>query len=440
MRAEISELIQRFPELQQIKLKKQILWENLECKQDDLTFPVRGVGKEIIDDATARLNRFKPLLREIFPELHDTNGQITSPITTISNMKETLQKFYNTKINGSILLKRDDLLPIAGSIKARGGFHEVLAFAENLALEHQLLKSIDDDYRNLSTEQAKELFNQYHICVGSTGNLGLSIGMISSALGFHVTVHMSQDAKEWKKDLLRQHGVKVVEHESDYSIAVENARKESEGDLKTYFVDDENSVKLFAGYSAAAAELKSQLDMLGIKVDETHHLNVYLPCGVGGGPGGITFGLKSLFGKNVSCYFAEPTHSPCMLLGLLTKLHHQISVQDFQLDNLTEADGLAVGTPSKFVGELMEDLLNGVYTISDEELLSLEYLLYDSEKIFLEPSALAGMKGPVHLSTTQENCTSATHIVWATGGSLVPEEMRQSLLNKGKRMFTEVNN
>lgn len=159
------------------------------------------------------------------------------------------------------------------------------------------------------------------------------------------------------------------------------------------------------------------------------------------GPGGVAFGLKLLYKNNVHCFFAEPTHSPCMLLGLMTGLHDKIAVQDIGIDNITDADGLAVGRPSGFVGKTIEPFLNGNYTVSDEELYRLLKELADKENINLEPSALAGMVGPVNVCKNEneylqkqqltETVKKGTHIVWGTGGSMVPEDVMNGYYKKG---------
>lgn len=404
-----------------------------------------GLTEADVADASARLTRFASYLRQAFPETASSGGIIESDIVPVSHLQQLLGERYNQVLAGSLWLKRDSHLPISGSIKARGGIYEVLKHAEDLALAENFL-TLEDDYAVLHSDKARAFFGQYKIAVGSTGNLGMSIGIMGAALGFQVTVHMSADARQWKKDKLRAHGVTVIEYASDYSVAVAQGREQAEADPACHFVDDENSVNLFLGYAVAAERLKQQLAAAQITVDAQHPLFVYLPCGVGGAPGGVAFGLKLAFGDAVHCIFAEPTHSPCMMLGVYTGLHDEVSVQDFGIDNVTAADGLAVGRASGFVGKAMQRLLDGFYTVSDEEMYSLLALMERSEGLRLEPSALAGVPGIARVQADQQGylaragldahaMANATHLIWATGGNMVPGDEMDAYLGKGRELL-----
>ncbi|WP_447469512.1 D-serine ammonia-lyase [Vibrio harveyi] len=438
----VNALVAEFPLVERLIGLEEVVWFNPNITTLEEGLPYVGLGAANIKDASERLKRFAPYLMKAFPETAASNGIIESNVVDIDKMKSCLEAQYGTQILGRLMLKKDSHLPISGSIKARGGIYEVLTHAEKLAIEAGLL-SESDDYSKLFSEEFRQFFQQYSIAVGSTGNLGMSIGIMSAKLGFSVSVHMSADAREWKKNKLRSHGVNVVEYEQDYGVAVEQGRKEAEKDPTCFFIDDENSQTLFLGYSVAGERLKQQFDDMGIIVDAEHPLFVYLPCGVGGGPGGVAFGLKMAFGDHVHCIFAEPTHSPCMLLGVHTGLHDGIAVQDLGIDNITAADGLAVGRASGFVGRAMERLLDGYYTMTDERMYHHLGELSEQEDIRLEPSALAGMMGAVHVSQDQvyqarmqfseDKMKNAIHLVWATGGGMVPEAEMSAYLAKSGR-------
>ena len=438
---DVEKLIQKYPLVANLVQLKETAWfnPNITSLTDGLSYVT--LSEQDVKDASDRLARFAPYLCKAFPETAVTKGIIESEVVAIPNMRAALESRYQHKITGSLFLKKDSHLPISGSIKARGGVYEVLTHAENLAIENGLLTE-KDDYTKLFSDRFTQFFSRYSIAVGSTGNLGLSIGIMSAKLGFKVNVHMSSDAREWKKQKLRSHGVNVIEYQQDYSVAVEKGRKAAESDPNCFFIDDENSKTLFLGYAVAGERLKKQFTEMNIKVDKQHPLFVYLPCGVGGGPGGVAFGLKLAFGDDVHCIFAEPTHSPCMFLGVYTGLHDHISVQDIGLDNITAADGLAVGRPSGFVGRAMERLIDGYYTINDQEMYDLLGLLNQQQQIQLEPSALAGMIGLLHveknstylerINVSSEILTNATHLVWATGGGMVPKEEMGKYLSLSK--------
>ncbi len=442
----IEQWKKEYPIIKELMEYNPTFWLNEILDKAENVLPGLPLTYEDMTDAEKRLQRFAPLIERLFPETMDRKGLIESELVNISEMKKSLQAIYNQSFEGGLLLKCDNYLTVAGSIKARGGIYEVLKHAEDLAINNGMI-NIADDYSRMTEPEFKDFCGRYSLAVGSTGNLGLSIGIMGSALGFKVTVHMSADAKDWKKSLLRSRGVNVIEYSSDYSKAVEEGRKQSQQDPNSYFVDDEHSKNLFLGYSVAAFRLKGQLDVLGITVDKDHPLFLYLPCGVGGAPGGICFGLKKIFGDHVHVFFVEPTHSPCMLLGLATGENDRLSVQDFGMDNITDADGLAVGRASGFVGKMVERLLSGIYTVEDNELFKLLAMMKDEEGIKMEPSATPGLLGPLWLEGSDKGreyiktnglegiMKNANHIAWATGGLFVPDAMMQEFYNRGKKLL-----
>ncbi len=420
--------------LRRLRRRQPLVWINPNRQPAKACLANLPFSAADIADAEARWQRCAPLLVTLFPELQNSHGIIESPLLAAPKLAERILP----PNSGRLFIKADHALPVAGSIKARGGIYAVLYFAEKLALVGGLLDSEQDDYRKLATPAARKLFAGYELSVGSTGNLGLSIGIAGAALGFQVAVHMSVEAKEWKKKRLRKRGVKVVEHATDYTAACVVARAEAAADPRKHFIDDENSVELFLGYACAVPRLKQQLADAGIAVDREHPLFIYLPCGVGGGPGGIAFAARHTFGDDAHGFFVEPVEAPCMTLGMLTGRHADISVYSLGLGLKTDADGLAVSTPSRFIGQLMEPLLDGCCTLEDRTLYRHLRDLYETEGLEVEPSAAAGCGVPRLL--LEDNAAAcylrenellsrmprATHIVWTTGGLFVPPEQHRN--------------
>ncbi len=423
--------------------QKETLWINDKYLPFEMTDALCQliVSDEDIADAEARLRKFAPYIKKCFPETAPDNGLIESPLQEIGNMKDAIESEYGADIPGRLFLKMDSHLPIAGSVKARGGIYEVLKHAEDLALAEGMI-SEDDNYERFADEDMTKFFSQYTVQVGSTGNLGLSIGIMSAFLGFKVKVHMSADAKQWKKDLLRSKGVEVIEYADDYSRAVAEGRKLSDQDPMSYFVDDEYSVPLFLGYAVAAKRVKKQLDEFGVTVDADHPLIVHVPAGVGGAPGGVCYGFKRLFKDNVHIFFEEPVLVPSVFLGMATDRFNEANVVDFGLSGKSDADGLACASSSGFVTRIDRNLVSGCFTIDDAKLYDFMRMLNSSENLRIEPSSCAAFIGPCTLlkyengqkyleaqGLTREKLENGIQICWATGGRLVPEEIWDKYMN-----------
>jgi D-serine dehydratase len=207
--------------------------------------------------------------------------------------------------------------------------------------------------------------------------------------------------------------------------------------IKWIFVDDENSkhliwVKCCCNSITKTAGRRKYPSRRGASI-------ICLSTCESVGLGGITFGLKQIFG--IMHIVSLLNQHSSVLIGLLTGEKEKVSVHDFGIDNQTEGDGLAVGRPSSFASSISEKLVDGIYTIEDDELFKLLAILADSEGIYLEPSAVSGLIGPREILESKYaeqkkiNTKQTTHIVWATGGALVPKEDMKGFYEKGKSLI-----
>ncbi|GAA4509119.1 D-serine ammonia-lyase [Brevibacterium yomogidense] len=394
--------------------------------------PLQPLDPALIDAAEDRFRWFAPLFEELFPDTRSTGGIIESPLEKVSALATALTDEFGQQFPSNLWVKRDDALAVSGSVKSRGGIHEVLEVALGAArdlgvdLSSGPLVYLDDEVRAQLADR--------RIVVGSTGNLGLSVGLMGAVLGFSVTVHMSHDAKAWKKAMLRESGVEVVEHDTDFTKAVHAGRAAADADPHAHFIDDENSQSLFAGYAVAGRRLAGQLAAASVVVDDDHPLTVCLPCGIGGAPGGITYGLTSVFGDAVRCIFVEPVSMPAFLLGRLTGKDDGVAVADVGLGALTIADGLAVGRPSGFVGKAVGHLVRGYATVTDDDLVRTLTVAEAAAGLRLEPSACAGLRAAGQVAGVRGG-VSGTHIAWLTGGSLMPDDEYAQLWEAGRRLL-----
>lgn len=400
--------------LESLRAGRTTLWRNPAV----VTAIDRPALTRLVEKARDRFDRFAPLLAHLFPDMGPA-GRIASPLIAWTGAPIT---------TGPMFVKADHALPITGSVKARGGIHDVLGFVERAAAAEGLIE-IGGDLSALLEPRARERLASYRVTVASTGNLGFSVGIAARAFGLGAEIHMSADAKAWKKARLTAIGAEVIEYAGDYGAAVRGARKASGQDDRVYFVDDERSIDLFAGYAVAARELADQLDAAEVAVTRRRPLTVYLPCGVGGAPGGIAFGLRAIYGEALRAVFVEPVASPCMMIALAEGNGKSVSVYDRGLDNRTLADGLAVAEASELVLDAVGPSIDAAVAVPDGMMVDWVVRAHREMALRLEPSAASALAAIDVVGSIGEAADAAgTHVAWLTGGSLLPDHEFHALV------------
>ena len=123
----LTSFIEANPILEDVISLKPITWLNPQKKLMK-EMPEFSIGMEEIIAVEKLWERFAPFFMAAFPQTIPSKGILESPLVEINAMKKVLNQ-QHPKIEGKLYLKCDNALPIAGSIKARGGFYEIMHYA-----------------------------------------------------------------------------------------------------------------------------------------------------------------------------------------------------------------------------------------------------------------------------------------------------------------------
>ena len=221
------------------------------------------------------------------------------------------------------------------------------------------------------------------VVAASSGNHGLAVSYSSHLLGKECTVVIPETAVKEKAEAIAEYGAEVVKFGKYHSDREAKALEISK-ETGAVFVHPFNDPDVIAGQGTCGLEIVEQLRQFD---------SVIVPVGGGGLISGISIAIKSLK-PSAKVYGVEPDGAKKMQMSLkarkLVKLEAPKSI----------ADGLIPSTVGELTLEACRRNVDGVVSVSDEEILSAMKLLVQDSHIFPEPSGSAPLAGLISQNNT----------------------------------------
>jgi threonine dehydratase len=207
----------------------------------------------------------------------------------------------------------------------------------------------------------------------SAGNHAQGVAFAARVLGIRATVVMPQTASPTKVEATRDYGAEVILH-GDVAAAFQKLRQ-LEKERSLHFVHPFDDPKVVSGQATLGMELVEDLPDLDAVV-----------AGIGGGGliSGVAWAVKEL--RPVARVFGvEPEGADTMFRsrkeGKPVHLEHTNTI----------ADGLAAPFAGELNYRLVERYVDGLYRVSDDEILAAMKLLLERCKTVAEAAGAAGL-------------------------------------------------
>jgi threonine dehydratase len=261
---------------------------------------------------------------------------------------ETLSRVTRTEA----FLKLDNL-QMTGAYKERGALNKLLTLG--------------------APERARGLI------AASAGNHAQAVAYHAGRLGVLATIVMPETTPIMKVANTRGHGARVVLFGSNFDEAYSEARRMEREEGLTFIHPFDDEV-VIAGQGTLGLEVVEQVPGLDA---------VLVPVGGGGLISGVAVAVKALC-PDVKIIGVEAEALPCM----------QAAVDAGELVTLdaasTLADGIAVKRAGEITFEHVQALVDGIVTVSEEEIASSILYLLEKEKTVVEGAGAVGVAALMH--------------------------------------------
>ncbi|MEZ3420838.1 MAG: threonine ammonia-lyase [Eubacterium sp.] len=246
----------------------------------------------------------------------------------------------NIRKGASIYLKTENL-QITGSFKIRGSYFKI----------SQLSKE----------EKAKG------VIACSAGNHAQGVALAATKSGIKSLICLPDGAPISKVEATKRYGAEVCLVKGVYDDAY-NKAIELKNELGYSFIHPFNDADVIAGQGTIGLEILEQLP----EADA-----VVVPIGGGGLIAGVAYTIKQI-NPNCKVYGVQAAGAPSM----------EKSIVDGEIETLSKvqtiADGIAVKTPGDLTYDLVKQYVDGIFTVTDDEIALAILTLLEQQKLIAE--------------------------------------------------------
>ncbi|KAJ3116361.1 hypothetical protein HDU96_009824 [Phlyctochytrium bullatum] len=222
----------------------------------------------------------------------------------------------------------------------------------------------------------------------SSGNHAQAVALAAQMLGMPAYIVMPNNSSRVKKEAVEGYGAKVFECEPNQA-AREAMADEVQKSTNAHFVHPYNDVRVMAGQGTLMLEF----------IQQTADLDaVIIPVGGGGMLSGCSVAAKSLK-PNIRIFAAEPEQAADVATAFQS--NPRVQVKQHASPPKTFADGLLT-TTGDLTWPIIRDLVEDVFTVTEEEIAKAMKLVFERMKVVIEPSAAVGVAAVLYSKKFRE--------------------------------------